>query len=79
MTPVNAAAWLRTWHGRPEAGPAPYTPPGENEIVVRNHAVAVNPIDGLPAIARRLVLPWLAYPAVLGTDVAGEVVETGRQ
>ena len=45
--------------------------------MVRARAVAVNPIDGLPGFARRVVLPWLRYPAVLGTDVAGDVVEVG--
>jgi hypothetical protein len=43
--PANTAAWLRTRRGRIEVGPASYTPPKENEIVVRNHAVAVNPLD----------------------------------
>jgi hypothetical protein len=34
------AAWLRERRGAIEVGPAPYTPPRENEITVKNHAVA---------------------------------------
>lgn len=44
---------------------------------MRARAVAVNPIDGLPALAYRIVLPWLTYPAVIGSDVAGEIVDLG--
>lgn len=58
-------------------GPAPCTRPGADEIVVRAHAVAVNPVDGLPGWAYRVILPWLTFPAVVGSDVAGEVVEVG--
>ncbi|KAK7740872.1 hypothetical protein SLS62_010969 [Diatrype stigma] len=48
----------------------------ENEIVIRNAAVAVNKIDVLMQDA-----PWSIpdYPLILGTDVAGEVVEVGSQ
>ena len=45
--------------------------------MVRVRAVAVNPIDRLNGPARRFVLPWLRYPAVLGSDIAGEVVAVG--
>ena len=37
----------------------------------------MNPIDLINPLARRIVLPWLRYPTVLGTDVAGEVVAVG--
>lgn len=76
--PSNAAVWLPAKHAKIEVGPAPYTPPGENEIVVRNHAVAINPVDwAVPLIGDR-IFPWLKYPCILGEDVAGEVVEVGR-
>ncbi len=77
MTEQNAALWLPKKGGRFEVGPAPYTPPAANEVVVRVRAIALNPIDAMPRFAYRLVLPWLTYPAVVGTDVAGEVVEVG--
>ncbi|MEU8276790.1 alcohol dehydrogenase catalytic domain-containing protein [Microbispora bryophytorum] len=57
--------------------PAPYTPPAANEVVVRVRAIAVNFIDGIPGFLYRVVLPWLTFPAVVGSDVAGEVVEVG--
>jgi NADPH:quinone reductase-like Zn-dependent oxidoreductase len=43
--PTSAAAWIRTAHGRLEVGPAPYPSPGPDQIVVRHHAVAVNPLE----------------------------------
>ncbi len=73
--PSNTAAW------QPEPGvvlkikPAPYTSPGEHEIVVRNVAIAINPIDWI--IQDRAMFDWLEYPLVPGSDVAGEVVEIG--
>ena len=70
-------AWSTRRNGTSTVGPAPYTHPGDDQIVVRARAVAVNPIDALPVPARHVVLPWLDYPAVLGSDVAGEVVEIG--
>jgi NADPH:quinone reductase-like Zn-dependent oxidoreductase len=75
--PQNTALWLPKRGAAFEVGPAPYTPPGANEVVVRVRAVAVNPIDAMPGFAYRIVLPWLTYPAVIGADVAGEVVEVG--
>ncbi|MFI0900421.1 zinc-binding alcohol dehydrogenase family protein [Streptomyces sp. NPDC020983] len=77
MTEPNTALWLPR-PGRPfETGPAPSTPPGAGEVVVRVRAVAVNPVDGLPGLLYRVALPWLDFPAVIGSDVAGEVVATG--
>ena len=43
--PANTAAWLPASQAAFEVKPAPYTPPREGEIVVKNHAVAINPID----------------------------------
>jgi NADPH:quinone reductase-like Zn-dependent oxidoreductase len=75
--PSNTAAWL-TAKGAPlEVNSAPYTSPSENEIVVKNGAVAINIVDwGLQDMGETL-FPWLTYPHVLGGDVAGEVVEVG--
>ncbi|WP_432825486.1 zinc-binding alcohol dehydrogenase family protein [Dactylosporangium sp. CA-092794] len=77
MTPQNTALWLPKPGADFKIGPAPYTAPGAGEIVVRVHAVAVNPVDAMPGFAYRIVLPWLTFPAVIGGDVAGEVVEVG--
>ncbi len=44
---------------------------------MKNGAVAVNPLDwGIQDMGETL-FPWIAYPTVLGEDVAGEVVEVG--
>ena len=71
----NTAAWLTALKAKPlEVKPAPYTPPGENEIVVKNAALAVNPVDWKCQDDPRYPLN---YPAILGHDVAGEVIEVG--
>ncbi|MFI5844274.1 zinc-binding alcohol dehydrogenase family protein [Catenuloplanes sp. NPDC051500] len=75
--PTNTAAWIPARNRPLEVGPAPYTAPGPDEIVVRTHAVAINPLDWVIQVAGRVAYSWLAYPFVLGADLAGEVVEVG--
>ena len=75
--PDNTAAWIRARGAQLQVGPAPYPAPGPDQLVVRNHAVAVNPLDWLIQVAGSVVYRWLDYPAVLGSDVAGDVVEVG--
>lgn len=74
----NQALWLTAKSGSLQIGPAPVTVPGANEILVRNHAVAVNPVDRLLPLMGGFIAPWLTYPTVPGSDVAGEVVAVGR-
>lgn len=73
----NEALWLTSPGGSFTAGLAPMPAPRRDELVVRVRAVAVNPADVIPGVLRRIICPWLRYPAVIGTDVAGEVVEVG--
>lgn len=75
--PSNTAAWLPAKGARFQIASAPYPSPRENEIVVRNRAVAVNPIDWVIQIAGDFVFSWIALPFVLGSDLAGDVVEVG--
>ncbi len=75
--PTNTAAWLKATRAPLQVGPAPYTHPREHEIVVRNHAVAINPLDWIKQVVGRPLLPWIKLPFVLGEDLAGEVVEVG--
>lgn len=75
--PTNAAAWMGAKHAQLEVGPAPYTHPRADEIVVKNHAVAINPVDWITQVVGNLIFPWITYPFVLGSDLAGEVVEVG--
>ncbi|MBR7825714.1 zinc-binding alcohol dehydrogenase family protein [Actinospica sp. MGRD01-02] len=74
---TNSAAWINAKHARLEVGPAAYPRPGDEQIVIRNHAVAVNPLEWFIQVAGSLGYRWLTYPTVLGSDVAGEVVEVG--
>ncbi|KAK6211489.1 zinc-binding dehydrogenase [Colletotrichum tabaci] len=75
---ANQAAWLTGKKVKPlEVRPAPYTPPGENEIVVRNRAVAINPVDWFKQEIGDFLYEWAKYPMILGNDVAGEVFEVG--
>ena len=75
--PTNTAAWIPAKQEPFEVKPAPYTQPRENEIVVKNHAVAVNPVDWILQLIGSLIFPWIKYPFIFGSDLAGEVVEVG--
>ena len=75
--PENQALWIKAKRAPLTVGPAPYTAPRADEIVVRVRAVAVNPMDRLQQTLGDLFTPWTAYPFVLGSDIAGEVVEVG--
>jgi len=75
--PKNEAAWVVA-QGKPlEVKDAPYTEPAAGEILVKNHAVAVNPVDWMIPYLGRLLFSWIRYPFVLGSDLAGEVVAVG--
>lgn len=49
--------------------------PGDDDIVIKNHAVAVNPADWKLQDNPFFIKTW---PFVLGGDVAGEVHEVGK-
>ena len=71
----NAAAFLTAAKVVPlEVKPAPVWTAGENEILVKNHVVAINPVDG--NLQYMAFFP-LKYPTILGQDVAGQVVAIG--
>ena len=73
--PSNTAAWLVAEKKHPfEVKDAPYPKPTVDEIVVKSHALAINPVDW--KIQRENIFP-LTFPTILGCDVAGEVVEVG--
>ncbi|KAJ8127787.1 hypothetical protein O1611_g5849 [Lasiodiplodia mahajangana] len=50
--------------------------PDEDELVIKNAAVSVNPID---TFMQNEQVQNLTTPAILGADVAGEVVDVGSQ
>ena len=71
----NTAAWLTAAKSKPfQVKSAPMWTPAADEILIRNHAIAVNPVDG-----SLQSLPWwpFDYPTILGQDVAGEIVAVG--
>lgn len=71
-TPRNQAAWLRKASTPLEVGDAPLPKAGAGEIIVKNAAVAINPLDYHMQDAGVFVQQW---PTVLGCEVAGEVYE----
>ena len=77
--PTNSAAWLAAPYAPFAIGDAPYTRPAPTQIVIRNRAVAVNPLDDVKQSSGNLMYGWLPSPTVLGEDVAGEVVEIGSE
>ncbi len=75
--PQNTALWLNAKRAPFTIGPAPTTAPRADEIVVRVRAVAVNPFDRVIQTMGDIITPWITYPFVTGSDLAGEVVEIG--
>ena len=72
----NQAAWIKSAKANPlvvESAPYPTASPGE--VVVKNGAVAVNPVDWKIQDSGYFVTD---YPNVLGTDVAGTVDSVGE-
>jgi NADPH:quinone reductase-like Zn-dependent oxidoreductase len=73
--PSNTAGWQPKPGVPLEIKDAPYTSPPADYLVIKNYAIALNPIDfKLQDVA---IFPFLSYPTILGMDTAGEVVEVG--
>ena len=75
----NSAAVLRSARSALVVGPVPMPEPAPDEVVVRVRAVAVNPVDWIVQGTGSVTYRWLRSPAVLGSDVAGEVVSVGSE
>jgi NADPH:quinone reductase-like Zn-dependent oxidoreductase len=73
----NTALWLEAKRAPFTIGAAAYPAARANEIVVRVRAVAVNPFDRVMQTIGDIITPWITYPFVVGSDVAGDVVEIG--
>ncbi|KAK6008476.1 hypothetical protein QM012_000379 [Aureobasidium pullulans] len=72
---ANKAAWLTEAKQNPlKVDHAPMPSPGPDEVVIKNKAVAVNPVDWKIQDSGLFIKD---YPNILGTDVAGEVYEVG--
>ncbi|KIW03243.1 uncharacterized protein PV09_05464 [Verruconis gallopava] len=75
--PTNTAAWLMAAKTHPfSIRESSLSSPEENQILIKNHAIAINPVDGK---IQALALFPLTYPTILGQDVAGEVVAVGSK
>ncbi|PQE23508.1 hypothetical protein CJF31_00006142 [Rutstroemia sp. NJR-2017a BVV2] len=73
MTPTNRASWLISKQSSINiVDSAPYTSPSTNELVIKTKAIAINPADW---VVHKLGVLIEDYPAILGCDVAREVVE----
>jgi NADPH:quinone reductase-like Zn-dependent oxidoreductase len=79
MAPTNNAAFLTAKHTPLKIQQSSYTSPGEHEIVIKNAAIAINPYDWIVQEAASMIVGWAKLPMVIGTDIAGEVVEVGSQ
>lgn len=76
---INKAAYLTAPKAKPlKVDNAPYTSPKAGELTVRNRAIAVNPVDRIKQDSGNFLYGWLKYPIILGFDLAGEVVEVGK-
>ena len=76
--PDNTGRWLNAKRADFTVGPAPYAAPRAGEILVRVHAVAINPVDRMIPAMGEFIMPWLKYPFIAGSDVAGVVAELGE-
>jgi NADPH:quinone reductase-like Zn-dependent oxidoreductase len=74
--PINAAAWATGMNQPISVKSAPYTRPLAHEVVIKNHAVAINPADWIK-LGNSMMFQWIKYPFVFGYDTSGEVAEIG--
>jgi NADPH:quinone reductase-like Zn-dependent oxidoreductase len=74
--PTNRAAWLNTAGTPLKVDDAPLPTAGPGELVVKNAAVAINPLDCHMQDSGVFVQQW---PTIFGCDVAGEVYEVGSE
>ncbi|KAK7514512.1 chaperonin 10-like protein [Phyllosticta citriasiana] len=75
MATKNKAAWIREKHGKPLHVDTALPPaPGPGEVVIKNAAIAVNPVDWKIQDYGFLVEH---YPTILGEDVAGIIQDVG--
>jgi NADPH:quinone reductase-like Zn-dependent oxidoreductase len=72
--PQNKAAYLIKAGTPLEVRDAPLPTAGPGQIVVKNAAVAINPLDWHMLDHGVFVQQW---PAIFGCDVAGEIFQVG--
>jgi hypothetical protein len=68
MSSLNSAAWLRSEKTDLIVEPAPYPVPGLHEVVIRNRAIGLIPVESKQ---QKMGIFPLAYPnVILGTSVS---------
>lgn len=72
---LNSAAWQHQPGTPLQVEPTARPVPDASEILIRNAAIGINPVDWL--LQDSALFPWLDYPTIFGSDVAGEVVAIG--
>ncbi|KAI0115660.1 GroES-like protein [Nemania sp. FL0031] len=78
MPPTNKAAFYPSDKAPLlEVKELPYPTAGENEVLIKVAAAAINPIDHKIQELGTTILPFLQYPLVGGLDVAGTIVSVG--
>lgn len=76
VSPSNTAAWALKAKTRPfVVSSAPYRAPPPGHVAIKVQCVAINPIDW---IMQDQDIFGAKYPAIFGSDLAGEVVQTGE-
>ncbi|KAF2019470.1 GroES-like protein [Aaosphaeria arxii CBS 175.79] len=77
--PQNRAAWMtEPKKATLDIKSTPYTPPGPGQMIIRNSALGINPIDWLKQMLGDGILGYVKYPIVLGEDIAGTVTAVGE-
>lgn len=75
MQATNRGAWLPYKQARPlQVDDAPMPRPGPDEVIVKVHAVAINPAD---VAVQSLGIVYNDFPVIIGCDAAGEVIDLG--
>ena len=68
MATTNSAAWLRSEKANLTVEPSPYPTAGSHQVVVRNRAIGLIPVESKQ---QKLGIFPLAYPnVILGTSVS---------
>jgi NADPH:quinone reductase-like Zn-dependent oxidoreductase len=70
----NQAAWIASKGARLTVDASPYPTLEPGQVIIKNGAVAINPVDWKMQDSGHFVKSW---PTIFGCDVAGEVLEVG--
>ena len=71
----NQAAWLDGKESPLRVGEAEMPKAAPDRVVIRNKAIAINPVDWKIQDYGVFLQKW---PNILGTDIAGDIVEVGE-